>query len=63
MAQRRAKTPEQKQKFLNRLQKIWEAHPNLRFGQLVDNIKLVPQDLYYVEDEELLNQAEHQYQL
>lgn len=45
--------------YLNRLGDIWEKHPDLRFGQLIDIFHLYMQhqvlkDPYYTEDEELL---------
>ena len=42
--------------ILERLQKVWEKYPDLRFGQLVLNV--LRNDFYYVEDEELVSRIE-----
>ena len=43
-------------KILSILQQCWEKVPNLRFGQLIENLKkyMGVEDLFYIEDEELL---------
>jgi len=46
-------------KILKEIEKIWNNAPDMRFGQLLINIGLVPDDMYTwnVEDEpDLLNQ-------
>jgi hypothetical protein len=45
--------------FLTRLTAVWASYPHLRFGQLLDNILTVEgKDLFYVDDEELIEMAE-----
>ncbi len=46
--------------ILDHLRKVWEAHPDLRLGQLVVNAATVrPQlDPFYIEDEELIGRLE-----
>jgi hypothetical protein len=46
--------------ILDRLRKVWEAHPDLRLGQLVVNGATVrPQlDPFYIEDEALITRLE-----
>ena len=46
--------------ILERLRKVWEAHPDLRLGQLVVNGATVrPQlDPFYIEDEALIGRLE-----
>jgi uncharacterized protein YihD (DUF1040 family) len=41
---------------LERLEKVWEKHPDLRFGQLILNV--LRNDFYHVEDEELVTKIE-----
>lgn len=42
--------------ILAELQKIWEAHPDMRLGQLLENIlpPLELSDLYNIEDDKLI---------
>lgn len=44
--------------FMNELAKLWEEKaPDMRFGQLIDNIfSSLPGIPFYIEDEELLEQ-------
>ena len=41
---------------LNLLQRGWEKVPDLRFGQLIENLKryINIDDLFYIEDDELV---------
>lgn len=52
--------PKRIPKILGRLRKLWEAHPDLRLGQIVGNAFSYPmkQDPYYVEDEEFISKIE-----
>lgn len=44
-------------KFCEMLKALWLAHPDLRFGQLIDNV--LPNDgpdlLFYFDDDKLVN--------
>lgn len=55
--EKRAETPEEKKAILDRLERVWLAHPHLRLGQLLANmgpgVRPNP-DLYYAEDEDLI---------
>jgi len=42
--------------ILQRLEKVWEKNPDLRFGQLILNV--LRNDFYHVEDEELVTKVE-----
>lgn len=46
--------------ILDRLRKVWEAHPDLRLGQLVVNAgaQLPHIDPFYIEDEPLITRLE-----
>ena len=41
--------------FLETIEKCWSQVPDLRFGQLIENLKrrLDIEDLFYIEDKEL----------
>ena len=41
-------------KILHEIQRVWEAFPDLRLGQLLLNVVADP-TLYYIEDEELIH--------
>lgn len=43
------------ERIMNALAEYWRLHPDLRFGQLMENIKTFSgyEDMYYVEDDEL----------
>lgn len=45
---------------LERIREVWMAHPELRLGQLLSNVKS-NSDLYYIEDEDLVNKVEDFY--
>lgn len=45
---------------LERIREVWMAHPELRLGQLLSNVKSNG-DLYYIEDEDLVNKVEDFY--
>ncbi len=42
---------------LEKLRALWHAYPDMRLGQLVENLavsyKLSPPDLFYIEDEDM----------
>jgi hypothetical protein len=38
--------------ILNLIEKIWKHYPDLRFGQLIENI-LYADNIFYTEDDEL----------
>lgn len=42
------------ERIMNALAEYWRLHPDLRFGQLMENIKTFSgyEDMYYVEDDE-----------
>ena len=42
------------ERIMNALAQQWRLHPDLRFGQLMENIKTFSgyEDMYYVEDDE-----------
>lgn len=44
---------------LERLQRVWLLHPDLRLGQILLNAFTEPATLYYVEDDELIERIEH----
>ncbi len=46
--------PKRIPEILNELKGIWSSFPGLRLGQLICNMWLSEQDLYYIEDEELM---------
>ena len=45
-------------KILKELERIWNKHPDLRFGQLIINIGISPDSLGFwnLEDDNILNQ-------
>lgn len=46
--------PKRISKFINIAKQIWKMHPDLRFGQLILNAIDNKEDLYYIEDDKLL---------
>ena len=47
--------PERIPEILDELRKVWEKSPDLRLGQLIDNIVTrTPCPLFYIEDEDLV---------
>jgi len=54
----RAKTPEHKRAVIERLYAAWIALPDLRLGQLIECACDKRPDLFYVEDEDLVADAE-----
>lgn len=60
----RAVTAEQKKHVVDRILDIWNRHPTLRLGQLLDNAGLnggVSRNLYYLEDFKLIQELEDFY--
>lgn len=50
-------------KILERLQQIWEKHPDLRLSQLLVNLQTFKNDdLYYKEDEAFIKMIEEFYE-
>ena len=51
------RNPNRIQPILDRLRKLWEAHPELRLGQLIGNVfdYSSKPDIYYFEDEEFID--------
>lgn len=49
--------------MLERLRQVWQAHPDLRLGQLVQNAARIKaselQDVFYIEDEALFEGLGH----
>lgn len=43
--------------FLNRIKKIWKENPDLRFGQLINNVITDPA-AYYIEDDDMIKLLE-----
>ena len=50
------RNPNRIYEILNLLQRGWEKVPDLRFGQLIENLKryINIDDLFYIEDDELV---------
>ncbi len=50
------RNPNRIYEILNLLQRGWEKVPDLRFGQLIENLKryIGVDDLFYIEDDELV---------
>lgn len=46
--------------FLKEIEKIWAKHPELRFGQFIENLAH-HKDTYYIEDNELLQSLKECY--
>lgn len=45
--------------MLKRIGEIWKMYPDLRFGQLIENVSLEYNSaLYYTEDEDLMRKLE-----
>ena len=49
------RNPNRIYEILNLLQRGWEKVPDLRFGQLIENLKryIDVDDLFYIEDDEM----------
>lgn len=62
----RAQTPEQKREIIERLYTLWQAHPDLRLGQLIlnaystDSVS-VEGSIYHGEDFHFINNLERFY--
>lgn len=48
-------------KILAEIGEIWKKHPELRLGQLIDNVLLQEEDLYYISDTKLLERLKEWY--
>lgn len=48
------RNPERIDIILSQLNELWHKNPDLRLGQLISNVFLDP-ELYFIEDEELIN--------
>lgn len=50
------RNPNRIYEILNLLQRGWEKVPDLRFGQLIENLKryINIDDLFYIEDDEMV---------
>ena len=57
--------PKRIPKILQKLQKIWEASPDLRLGQLIENVfpntSMTQRSSYYEEDEDFIKTLEEFY--
>ena len=54
-----ARDPKRIDEVLNRFKRLWLCFPDLRFGQLVENISTEQaKDLFYIEDEDFLTALE-----
>jgi len=40
--------------IIDTVTQVWNKHPDLRLGQMLENLTGYDEDLYYVEDDELL---------
>lgn len=48
--------PARIEKVLNTLKTYWYLNPNLRLGQIFDNLKdSIKEDIFYIEDDKLEN--------
>lgn len=56
----RATTALEKELVMRRLTKLWINNPDLRFGQLIQNV--LPEDIYNMEDKELIDTLEEFYE-
>jgi uncharacterized protein YihD (DUF1040 family) len=52
--------PERISEILNELKSIWNSFPDLRLGQMLLNV-FNDQELYYVEDKDLIKHIRHHY--
>jgi len=53
--------PDRIPEITNELHDTWTEHPDLRLGQLLLNVVLLDEDLYYIEDDELLERIKTYY--
>lgn len=57
--------PKRIPKILQRLRKVWEAYPDLRLGQLIENVfpntSMIQRSSYYKEDEDFMKILEEFY--
>ena len=55
------RNPNRIKRFCDRLYAAWIRHPDLRFGQIVENVKqeLHMYDIFYIEDEPLIRAIEN----
>jgi len=53
--------PDRISDMTNTLHDIWTKYPDLRLGQLLLNVTKPDEDLYYIEDEELLRRVANIY--
>ena len=51
------RNPKRIPELMNRLQKVWEANPDLRLGQLINNVYW-NYDIYHLEDEQIISALE-----
>lgn len=58
---KRAKTIKEKKAIINRLYEVWNANPELRLGQLIENTFTGMRNLYFIEDFELIERLEGYY--
>lgn len=49
------RTPEYMDYFINEIREIWGKFPELRFCQLIENVKPKYRDLFYINDNDLLS--------
>jgi hypothetical protein len=54
----RAVGPDRKKNVIDRLLDVWQRYPDLRLGQLIDNVRV---NLYYIEDLDLIREIEYSY--
>ncbi len=53
--------PKRIPKILKEIEDIWERHPDLRLGQLICNFIEEGLQIYYIEDEELVEKLKASY--
>jgi len=58
----RAITDKEKAAILNRFFKLWKKYPSLRLGQLIGNVVHNNDQLYNIEDYELIKRLEEEYE-
>lgn len=46
--------------ILRELQTYWEAHPDLRLGQILYNVSY-PKDVFYIEDEDFITRLREKF--
>ena len=63
--EKEARDPERIPKILSLLEKGWKKNPDLRLGQIFENLKryMQKEDLFYIEDEVIINELVNYFDL